>query len=120
MKCDSSGVDALKNDGISYSEPTDQFEILNEQFVQALNKEENTSMPNMGTGTSNTAPPLNIQVNGVKKLLLGQNPHKASGPDQISPKFLKELASSIAPTLSLIIKLPMNRVRFLMTGKEPS
>ena len=39
-------------------------------------------MPNMGTSTANTAPPLNIQVNGVKKLLLGQNPHTASDPDQ--------------------------------------
>ena len=52
--------------------------------------------------TVNSAPPLNIQVNGVKKLLLSQKPHKASGPNQISPRFLKERASPIAPALTLI------------------
>ena len=59
-------------------------------------------MSNMGTSTTNTAPPHNIQVNGLKKLLLGQNPHKASGLDQISARFLKEMASSNAQTLTLI------------------
>ena len=59
-------------------------------------------MPTMGTGIGNTAPPLNIQVNGVKKLLFGQNPHKASDPDKISPRFLKEMAYSIATALTLI------------------
>ena len=102
MKFDSSGVTPLKKDGISYSEPTDQVEILNEQFVSAFTKEDCTSIPTMGNNTVNSAPPPNIQVNGVKKLLLGQKPHKASGPDQISSRFLKEMASSVAPALTLI------------------
>ena len=102
MKCDSSGVAPLKKGGINYSEPTDQVEILNEQFVSAFTKEDCTSITTMGNSTVNAAPPLNIQVNGVTKLLLGQKPHKASGPDQISPRFLKEMASSIAPALTLI------------------
>ena len=62
-------------------------------------------MPTMGTSTTNTAPPLNIQVNGVKELLISQNPHKASGPDQISPRFLKEMDSSIAPALTLVYQV---------------
>ena len=36
MKCDSSGVVPLKKDGINYSEPTEQVEILNEQFVSTF------------------------------------------------------------------------------------
>ena len=52
--------------------------------------------------TVNSAPHLNIQVNGVKKLLFSQKPQKASGPDHISPRFLKEMASPIAPALTLI------------------
>ena len=91
-----------KKDGINNSEPTHQVEILNEQFVNAFNKEDDTSMPTMGTSTANTVPPFIIEVNGMKKLLHGQNPHQASGPDQISPRFLKEMASSIAPALTLI------------------
>ena len=68
IKCDSSGVAPLKKDGISYSEPTDRVEILNEHFISAITKEDNTSMSAMGTSTANTVPPHNIQVNGVKKL----------------------------------------------------
>ena len=56
-------------------------------------------MPTMGTSTANTVPPLSIQANGVKKLLLSQNSHKASGPDQVSPRFLRDMASSIAIVL---------------------
>ena len=56
----------------------------------------------MGNSTVNSVPPLNIRVNGVKKLLLSQKLHKASDPDQISSKFLKKIASPIALTLTLI------------------
>ena len=57
-------------------------------------------MPQMGPSLSNTAPPLIIQDKGVKKLLDSQNPHKASGQDQITPGFLKEMA----PALTLIFQ----------------
>ena len=42
-------------------------QILNGQFVSAFTKDDMISPPTVGTSTSNTAPPLNIQVNGVKK-----------------------------------------------------
>ena len=45
MKCDSSGIAPLKKDGINYSEPTDQAEILDEQFVNSFTKEDCTSIP---------------------------------------------------------------------------
>ena len=89
-------VAPLKKDGISYSELTDQVEILNEQFVSAFTKKDETSMLTSTANTvpplnssANTVPPLNNQVNGVMRLLLSQNPHKASGLDQISPRFPK-------------------------------
>ena len=37
----------------------------------------------------------------MKKLLDSQNPHKASGPDQVTPRFLKEMAPSI---ITVILK----------------
>ena len=48
-----------------------------------------------------------ITVDGVDKLLSGQNPNKAQGPDQISPRVLKELHSEIAPILIYIFRLPL-------------
>ena len=42
-------------------------------------------------------PPITITVQGVDKLLTGLNPNKAQGPDEISPRLLKELHTEIAP-----------------------
>ena len=107
IQCDSSDVAPLKKDGINYSEPTDQVEILNEQFLGAFTKEDCTLIPTMGIGTVNSAPPFNIQVNGVKKLLLSQKLHKAvrlwrSGPDLTK---IPEGASPIVPALTLIYQV---------------
>ena len=98
MKCDSSGVATLKRDGTNYSEASDKAEILNNQFASAF------TMPPMGKSLDTEAPPLTIQNNGVKKILQGLNPHKASGPDEISSRFLKEMAPSISPALTLIFQ----------------
>ena len=50
------------------------------------------------------APPLYIHEKGVKKLLENLNQHKATGPDQISSRFLKEVATAITPMLTLIFQ----------------
>ena len=87
IKCESSCVAPLKKDGISYSEPMDQVEIMNEQFVSAFSKEDKTSMPTMGTSTANAAPPVNIQVNGAKKLPLWSESSQSCRP---GPDFTKD------------------------------
>ena len=50
---------------------------------------------------------INITVSGIEKLLKQLNPTKASGPDNISPRVLKEVASEIAPSLILIYRASM-------------
>ncbi|MCG7868954.1 MAG: reverse transcriptase family protein, partial [Candidatus Thiodiazotropha taylori] len=60
--------------------------------------------PSMGNSLPTEAPSMKIHTNGVQKLLEGLNPHKASGPDEISARFLKEMAPSIAPALTLIFQ----------------
>ena len=77
-------------------------EILNNQFASAFTREDCSTMPSMGKSLDTEAPPLTIQNNGVKKTLEGLNPHKASGPGEISSRFLKEMAPSISPALTLI------------------
>ena len=104
MKCDSSGVATLKRDGTNYSEASDKAEILNNQFASAFTREDCSTMPSMGKSLDTEAPPLTIQNNGVQKILEGLNPHKASGPDEISSRFLKEMAPSISPALTLIFQ----------------
>jgi hypothetical protein len=50
------------------------------------------------------APNIIVGKEGVLKLLLNLNPHKATGPDQLSTRFLKEMATSITPSLTLIFQ----------------
>ena len=55
-------------------------------------------------------PPINITVAGVEKLLNKLNPYKASGPDNLQPRILRELSCQTAPVLCNIFKV------FLRTG----
>lgn len=47
---------------------------------------------------------IEIQVPGIEKLLQNLNPRKASGPDNISARILKDCATEIAPILTLIFQ----------------
>jgi hypothetical protein len=40
--------------------------------------------------------------NGIEKLPKGLHAHKALGPDNLSPRLLKERSSEIAPLLQLV------------------
>jgi len=46
-------------------------------------------------------PPITVTVQGVNRLLTGLNPNKARGPGGISPRFIKELHTEIAPILTI-------------------
>ena len=59
-------------------------------------------------------PEININLNGILKLLSNLQPHKAAGPDEIRPIVLRELRTEIAPIIQLIFG------KSLATGKLPS
>ena len=113
-KTDNSGISPLKSDGITYSDPVQKANILNNQFKSVFSKPKPMSpeylleMENFKNGMSppniNKMSEIVITQEGVDKLLKGLNPNKASGPDEISPKLLKELHHEIAPMLTCIFK----------------
>ena len=45
-----------------------------------------------------------VSVQGVEKLMANLNPYKASGPDCISSRVLKELSKELAPALTAIFQ----------------
>ena len=49
-------------------------------------------------------PAIEIDLNGILKLLANLKPDKAAGPDEIKPILLKELRSEIAPVFKPIFK----------------
>ena len=100
-RSESSGVAPLRSDGILHSHPVDQANILNKQFQSAFSTKDTYSPDEFNTrckmsGQYPSADELDITENGVLKLLKSINPNKAAGPDNITPKLLKELATEIA------------------------
>ena len=60
--------------------------------------------------------PIKIEQKGLEKLLRQVNPNKASGPDTIPNRILKECAEPIAPILQIILQQSSIRVIFEKTG----
>ena len=92
-----------------HSEPTEKADILSGQFQKAFSEKNSTSNEEFQkqckmTGEFNTIKGINITENGVHKLLKNLNPNKAAGPDNITPRVLKELATHIAPILTIIFR----------------
>ena len=58
-------------------------------------------------------PEIKVTVSGVEKLLKNLQPHKASGPDDVPARVLKECATSISPILQKIYQ------KSLSTGNLP-
>ena len=104
---------------MEYSHPIDQANILNKQFQSAFSTKDTYSPDEFNTrckisGQYPSADELDITENGLMKLLTSINPNKAAGPDNIKPKLLKELATEIAPILTIIFR------KSLDTGEVPS
>ena len=78
-------------------------DCLNRQFGSVFNKHTST-LPHLGPSPHKTMENIAIEVDGVEKLLHLQKSGKASGPDNIQARFLKETAVELAPALTLIFQ----------------
>ena len=109
------GVPALKDKGMTVIDARAKADLLNKQFESVFTKEEDLDatmlFPHESTYQKMTD--INITQHGIQKMLENLNPHKATGPDDICPLFLKTLASSIAPILMIVYKKSYN------TGQLP-
>jgi hypothetical protein len=101
LRKDYSGVAPLKDQGRTCTENTEKANILNKQFESVFTRESDIP-PNLLPETSPYEPMQDITISqqGVLKLLTNLNIYKAPGPDNISPRVLKNLAPSISPILA--------------------
>ena len=79
LKKDAFGINSLRENGILKTDTLDKANICNRQFESAFTRESDTEIPSKGTYI-----------------------HKASGPDGLSARVLKECSSEISPMLALI------------------
>ena len=102
MRRDNYGIPTLQKDGITYSSDVDKAEVLNRHFASVFTKDSGLIVPNLDPSPYPELLPFEVTVDEVNTLLGEVEPFKATGPDGIPPKLLKELAYVLAPSLALL------------------
>ena len=94
----------MKDNGKMHGEAKDKANILNRQYESVFTHEDGSNIP-VPDGTPYPAmPEIEITTEGVLKLLRKVNPSKASGPDKIPARILKEFAEDLAQILTIFFR----------------
>ena len=113
LKRDSTGVSPLKDNGILFADPGKKASILNSQYSSVFTKDDGEDLHTLPK-PKRQLPNIDVTTEGITKLLQQINPSKASGPDNIPARFLKDFSTDIAPILQVIFN------RSLHTGELPT
>ena len=108
-RCDNTGVSPLLKDGVLHCDSQTKAALLNEQFSSVFTREHLNNVPFLEASPHPTIQNIEIRPEGVRKLLSRINPHKASGPDNLPARFLKECSSELAPALSLLYQSTLHQ-----------
>ena len=111
---DNSGVSPLLKEGTLHNDNFEKAQILNDQFSSVFTRENDSDIPHLSGPDYPSISDLHISTEGLEKLLRNIDPSKASGPDLVPCRFLKELAAELAPILTEIFS------QSLRNGEIPS
>ncbi len=98
---DTQGIPVLRQAGALITSAKEKALALNEYF-QSVFTVENDQIPQLPQTNHPTIPDLHISANGIQKLLSNLNASKASGPDSIPARILKQFSIEITPLLTKI------------------
>ena len=103
--CNSSFPSLIRPDGSIACSPTDKANLFGSYF-SANSSLSDTNAPDPPTQPlSNPIPSIIISARKVRRVLRSLKTNKASGPDGIPPRFLKEFADELAPVLCRLFRL---------------
>jgi len=88
--------------------------ILNRQFASVFTAEGDAPLPVIHRNVTPAIDSIHVTCKGVTKLLRNLKPHKATGPDGIPARLLKETATEVAPAVTLLFQASLDR------GKVPT
>jgi hypothetical protein len=94
-RAESTGVVPLRKEEILCSNSNAKANISNDHFTSVFSYQLPGEVPTKGVSPHSAIPDINITAPGVLKLLRNINPNKATGPDTITGRLLKELATEI-------------------------
>ena len=106
---DNYGIHTLQKNGVTYSSDVDKAEVLNKHFASVFTKDLGVTVPNLDPSPYPELLSFDITVDEVNALLEEVDPFKATGPDGIPPKLLKELAYVLSPSLTLLFNASLKQ-----------
>lgn len=99
-----SGIADLNYNGETATTSKDKATMLNDFFSSVFTKEDISNLPSFDERKyNNPLKQIEITTETVKKKLHQLNPSKASGPDNLNPRVLRELANEIATPVAIIM-----------------
>jgi len=108
-KLDHTGVGTLKHQGSTYTDSQEKADLLANYFSSVFTQENMTHIPALSGDTFPSIPQIEVHTDGVVQLLSNIQVNKASGPDNLPARFLKEVAYEIAPTLTKIFQASLDQ-----------
>ena len=100
QKRDNCGISPLTSNGQVHEDSKGKAEVLNSQFQSVFTNEDTSRMPKLPhKDRLPSIEELQVSTKGIQKLLADINPKKASGPDEVPCRIMKEAAQEIAPFL---------------------
>jgi len=109
LRRDSKEIPTLEKDGKAYSTDFAKANVLNQYFYSVFTQDDSTTPPEMGNILYPDMSTIEVDTAGIAKLLLEIDPYKATGPDKIPPRLLKELSYEISPCLSLVFRASLKQ-----------
>ena len=99
-KVDNTRIPPLNHNNTTIHDSKEKTEIFNKYFHSVNTQEDLTNILSMKGDPTPDITPINITSEGVRELLLKLEANKASGPDHIPARLLKECADEIVPLLA--------------------
>ena len=117
-KKDSTGVAPLKKEGLTFSDSLNKVNIMGDQFCSVFTQEDMSELPDLGQSRTPSVHPIKVNIKGVLKLLKDIKPHKATGPDNIPGRLLKEAAEELAPGLAHLFQISIDNGKIPLDWKS--
>ena len=109
----------IKNGDLEYFDNTDKANAFNEFFLSHSNIDASSAqLPNQYYHTNNRLSNLMLTEDEVCDILKCIDTSKATGPDSISPKMLKEAGRCIVPSLTRLFNMSLNTSSFPQQWKN--
>ena len=103
--CNSSFPSLIRPDGSIACSPTDKANLFGSYFSANSSLSDSNAPDPPTQPLSNPIPSIIISARKVRRVLHSLKTDKASGPDGVPPRFLKEFAEELAPVLCRLFRL---------------